>query len=91
MKISKEESQVPQHPVAPFHAFDNCTATVYNHPNLSDCHLVDSRSFDTEALILDPMSATDTYENSLFDCHMADSDWLSDNMANSLWNMNEIM
>ncbi|KAE8077295.1 hypothetical protein FH972_015868 [Carpinus fangiana] len=89
MKIS-EESQVPEHPADPFHAFDNCS-TVYNHPNLSDCHLVDSRSFDMEALILDPMSATDTYENSLLDCHMADGDWLSDNMANSLWNMNEIM
>jgi myb proto-oncogene protein len=89
MKIS-EESQVPEHPADTFHAFDNCS-TVYNHPNLSDCHLVDSRSFDMEALILDPMSATDTYENSLLDCHMADGDWLSDNMANSLWNMNEIM
>lgn len=87
MKIS-EQSQVSENPAGPFHAFD-CSA-VYNHPNLTDCHFVDSRSFDMEALIqLDPMSSTTTYDNSLFDCHMADADWLSDNMANSLWNLYE--
>jgi myb proto-oncogene protein len=90
MKISEQSQLAPEHPAGPFHALDHCT--VYNHPNLTDFHFVDSRSYDMEALLIrDPMSATDTYENSLLDCHMADADWLSDNMANSLWNMNEIM
>ncbi|XP_062145556.1 transcription factor MYB62-like [Alnus glutinosa] len=90
MKISEQSQLAPEHPAGPFHALDHCT--VYNHPNLTDVHFVDSRSYDMEALLIrDPMSATETYENSLLDCHMADADWLSDNMANSLWNMNEIM
>ena len=82
LKIS-ELPQVPGQPAGPFHAFGN---TVYN----TDCHFVDSSIYNMEALNLDPISAMGAYENSLLDCHMADGDWLSDNMAESLWNMNEM-
>ncbi|XP_041012087.1 MYB-like transcription factor EOBI [Juglans microcarpa x Juglans regia] len=86
MKIS-EEPQVPVQAADTIHAFGN---TIYNHTNLTDSYIIDSRSYDMETLILDPMSAMGIYENSLLDCHMAGGDWLSDDMADSLWNMNDM-
>ncbi|GMY18386.1 transcription factor MYB62-like [Fagus crenata] len=84
LKIS-EQPQVPQHPAAPFYAFGT---TVYNHQNLTDCYFVDT-SYNMESFNLDPISAMGTYdENTLLDCQMADGDWISDSMADSLWNMN---
>ncbi|KAG2700879.1 hypothetical protein I3760_06G018400 [Carya illinoinensis] len=87
MKIS-ESTRANEHPAEDtLDAFGN---TIYSHPNLANSYSVESRSYDMGTLMLEPMSAMITYENSLLGCHMEGVDWLSNDMADSLWNMNEM-
>ena len=70
----------PEQPTSPSQAIGY---TVHNNPVINDCSYVDSSIYDMEPLA--PLSATGTYDFSLFsDYQMAENDW------GDLWNMDKL-
>ena len=69
-----ELPEILQHPTSPTHAFGSL---------LNDCH------YDMEAFNLGPMSEAGPGDFLLSDGQMAGGDWTSDDMAGTVWNMEE--
>ncbi|XP_057477931.1 MYB-like transcription factor EOBI [Actinidia eriantha] len=69
-----ELPEILEHPTSPTHAFGSL---------LNDCH------YDMEAFNLGPMSETGPGDFLLSDGQMAGGDWTSDDMAGTVWNMEE--
>ncbi|KAA8532693.1 hypothetical protein F0562_032726 [Nyssa sinensis] len=88
MRISElpEISEPPTSP--PAHAVGNTAA--YNNPFPNDCYYVGNSSYDMEGFNQATMSAGGTQEISLSDCQMAGRDWTNDDLASTLWNMDEL-
>ncbi|GFZ16073.1 myb domain protein 116 [Actinidia rufa] len=69
-----ELPEILQHPTSPTHAFGSL---------LNDCH------YDMEAFNLGPMSEAGPGDFLLTDGQMEGGDWTSDDMAGTVWNMEE--
>ncbi|CAL5350166.1 hypothetical protein CsSME_00037291 [Camellia sinensis var. sinensis] len=59
-------------------------------PPLDDCYFVDISGYDMEVFNLATMSSVGPCDFSLSDSQMAGSDWISDDVACTLWNMDEL-
>ncbi|KAK9276531.1 hypothetical protein L1049_006065 [Liquidambar formosana] len=80
-EISEDQKSPP--------AFGN---TFYNNPFLNDnCYYLDSGIYDLEDMTQPPMSATRTNDDfTLSDCQMAESHWVGNEVADTLWNIDEL-
>ncbi|KAF8399110.1 hypothetical protein HHK36_014975 [Tetracentron sinense] len=77
--------EISECPTSPPRAFGN---TVYD-PFLRGCYYGDISS-DMESLNLASTSAPGGFEDPVYDCHMVESNWVDDDMADSIWNMDEL-
>ncbi|KAF8390117.1 hypothetical protein HHK36_024639 [Tetracentron sinense] len=59
---------------------------IVHNPSLKDCYYMDRSSYEVEAFNLASMSAPRGFNNSVPNCHVGDSNWVGDDMADSLWN-----
>ncbi|XP_010264231.1 PREDICTED: transcription factor MYB108-like [Nelumbo nucifera] len=84
MSISKFP-EISDYPATSLHNFDNSD---YN-PFLRSSFYVDNcGSYDMDDFNMSAMSVMGGYETS--DCHMAESNWAYDDMAESIWNIDEL-
>ncbi|KAF5958051.1 hypothetical protein HYC85_005276 [Camellia sinensis] len=84
---SMRTSQLPdilEHPTSPAHeAFGNSD----NSSLVNDCYYVDIGNYEVEDFnLLSPMSVEGPHDLLFSDGQMAGSNWISDDMAGTLWN-----
>ena len=75
--------EMSEHLTSTPNVFEN---NVYNNP-IQDNWTVDANNYGMEGLNLDPLSVMGTYDIPQFDFQSAGSDWMLDNMGDTLWNM----
>lgn len=87
MNIS-QISQIPDYPTSPFQAMSNSDdySTL-----LKGYYNVDNSNYEMETFNLASMSAPQgDFENPVGDCPMVESNWVDSDLADSLWNMDEL-
>ncbi|KAK9226796.1 hypothetical protein WN943_011844 [Citrus x changshan-huyou] len=88
-KISQlQQPGITQQPTSP-HAYGNNVCSNQIVPN--DSYYVDCCGFDMEGYSLtDPIAEMSSYDISSSECQMAEADWMSNDMSDALWNMDDI-
>ncbi|XP_059655494.1 transcription factor MYB62 [Cornus florida] len=74
-----ELAEILEHQTYPAHAFANTANN--NNSLLSDCY------YDMEGPNLPATSAVGTYDTQFSDCQVAESNWIGDEVADTLWSM----
>ncbi|KAH9795144.1 transcription factor MYB62 [Citrus sinensis] len=88
-KISQlQQPGITQQPTSP-HAYGNNVCSNQIVPN--DSYYVDCCGFDMEGYSLtDPIAEMSSYDISSSECQMAEADWMSNDMSDALWSMDDI-
>ncbi|XVE92585.1 hypothetical protein REPUB_Repub01dG0111100 [Reevesia pubescens] len=88
MNIS-EQTEIPQHLTSPN---DYGHTSVYNNSQiLNENYNIESSGYiDVEGFSLGSMSAVGSYEGSQSECQMGEGNWISNEMTDTLWNMDDI-
>ncbi|XVF02240.1 hypothetical protein REPUB_Repub04eG0159000 [Reevesia pubescens] len=87
MNIS-EKTEIPQHLTSPNVYGHTC---VYNNNQILDgSYNIDSRGYEMEGFSLASMSAVGSYRGSPSECQMGGGNWISNEMTDTLWNMDDI-
>ncbi|XP_022725996.1 transcription factor MYB62-like [Durio zibethinus] len=87
MNIS-EQTQISQHLTSPIVYADPC---VYNNNQiLNESYNIDSSGYGMEGFSLASISAVGSYERSPSECQMVEGNWISNEMTDTLWNMDDI-
>ncbi|XVE75205.1 hypothetical protein DITRI_Ditri12bG0077000 [Diplodiscus trichospermus] len=87
MNIS-EQTEIPQHLTTPNVYGHTC---VYNNNQiLHESCSIESSGYDMEGFNLASISAVGSYGGSPSECQMAEGNWISNEMTDTLWNMEDI-
>ncbi|XVF44182.1 hypothetical protein PTKIN_Ptkin02bG0100400 [Pterospermum kingtungense] len=79
-----EQSDIAQHLTTPDVYGPNCVYS--NNQILSQSYNIESSGYDS----LTSMSAVGSYEGSPSECQMVEGNWISNEMTDTLWNMDDI-
>ncbi|XWS68849.1 hypothetical protein CRYUN_Cryun04dG0128400 [Craigia yunnanensis] len=83
-----EQTGIPQHLTSPNIYGHTC---VYNNNQiLNKSYNIDSGGYDMEGFSLASMSDMGSYEGSLSECQMVEGNWISNEMTDTLWNMDDM-
>ncbi|KAF8407800.1 hypothetical protein HHK36_006936 [Tetracentron sinense] len=78
--------EISEYPTSPPRALGN---TVTN-PSLKGCYYMESSSSDMKEFNLASMSEPWGFKIPIHGCHVVESNWMDDDMADSMWNMDEL-